>query len=751
MRFFLYLCICFLPISLNAQVQIAGKITDNRGKPLAGASISLKDTYDGATTDSLGNFSFTSTEKGDHILEVTLIGYSTYTKSIILNKNITLFIQLKELITELNAITLTAGAFEASDKKKGAVLSALDIVTTASAEGDITGALKSLPGTQQVGEEGGLFVRGGTATESKIYIDGNLVNNFFYSSIPGIASRGRFNPFLFKGTIFSSGGYSALYGQALSSALILETTDLPDKTQASLGFSVIGLNSGIQKLAKNKKSSWGITYNFSHLGLAFAVIKQKQDYFKTPVYHEGDANFRIKTKNGGMIKYFGYWSTGKLGFRTHDIDSATLNDAFRLQDLNSYQNFTWKMNAGNGWKITPGISFSTDKQNISNELQDKNDIPQSFTNPAGYDFKNFQVHTHNYYGQARILIEKKLKGMNSLRWGSDYFITHENVNYSALDSTSFEQAIHEKLYAAFAETDFYLSPRLALKVGSRAEHSALLKKWNWAPRFSLAYRLKNNSQASFAYGIFYQTPESQYLPATPGIGYAQATHYILQYQRTTTGKTFRTEVFYKKYNHLYKTAATPFQTSYADNNMGSGYAQGVELFWRDKTTIKNLDYWISYSYLDTKRNFLNFPYSMQPNFAANHTASFIVKKFFLPWKTGLNLSYNFASGRPYYHLKYDYNQQKNIIEDAGTTIPYHNMGLAVNYLPNLGKSNKKAFVVWVLSVSNVLGQNQVFTYKYGNINNNKEAVGPTSKRFVFIGCFLSFGVDRTEDAINNHL
>ena len=86
MRFFLYLCICFLPISLNAQVQIAGKITDNRGKPLAGASISLKDTYDGATTDSLGNFSFTSTEKGDHILEVTLIGYSTYTKSIILNK-----------------------------------------------------------------------------------------------------------------------------------------------------------------------------------------------------------------------------------------------------------------------------------------------------------------------------------------------------------------------------------------------------------------------------------------------------------------------------------------------------------------------------------------------------------------------------------------------------------------------------------------------------------------------------------------
>jgi len=225
----------------------------------------------------------------------------------------------------------------------------------------------------------------------------------------------------------------------------------------------------------------------------------------------------------------------------------------------------------------------------------------------------------------------------------------------------------------------------------------------------------------------------------------------LQYQRSANGKIFRTEIFYKKYNHLYKTATTNFQTNYADNNKGTGYAQGLELFWRDKTTVKNLDYWISYSYLDTKRNFLNFPYTMQPNFAATHTASLIVKKFFLPWKTGLNLSYNFASGRPYYNLKYDYGQQKNIVEDAGTTINYNNVGLGVNYLPNLGKSNKKAFIVWVLSVSNVLGQKQVYTYKYGTINNNKEAVGPTAKRFVFIGCFLSFGVDRTEDAINNHL
>ncbi len=242
----------------------------------------------------------------------------------------------------------------ASDKNKGAVLCALDIVTTPSANGDVTSAFKTLPGTQQVGESEGLFVRGGSATESKIYMDGNLVNNFFYSSTPGIATRGRFNPFLFKGTIFSSGGYSALYGQALSSALILESKDLPEKTEADLAISVIGLGGGIQHLAKDKKSSWGVSYNYTDLWLGFAFNKQKQDFYQRPVYHQGDANFRIKTKNGGFIKYYGYISANKTGFRNPDIDSVVLKDAFAIENLNTYQNINWRENLGMGWRINNG-------------------------------------------------------------------------------------------------------------------------------------------------------------------------------------------------------------------------------------------------------------------------------------------------------------------------------------------------------------------------------------------------------------
>lgn len=743
------LLICFASF---AQTKITGKFTDTKNKPLRGASITIKNSYDGTTTDSLGNYFFTTTETGDQVLEASLSGYATYSKNIKLDgTEISLNIAVKELITELKAVVITAGAFEASDAKKAAVLTSIDIVTTASAEGDITGALKTLPGTQQVGETGGLFVRGGSATESKIFIDGNLVNNFFFSDVPGIASRGRFNPFLFKGTVFSSGGYSALYGQALSSALILESTDLPDRSSADIALSVLSIGGGTQQLAKNKKSSWGISYNYVNLILGFKVIKQKQEYYQYPIDHQVDANFRIKTKNG-FIKYYGYGNWNKVGFRTMDIDSFSLKDAFSLYNVNTYQNLNWKEKIGRNWKLQTGISYSTNKDDIDLELQGDDEKKIEITDPADpYAYKNANITRKAQYIQGRFVLEKRLKGLNAVRFGAEHFYSKEKTDYTAFNKITYPLSIQENLTSVFAETDFYITNNIAAKIGGRTEYSSIMKKWNLAPRASVAYKFRDNSQASFAYGLFYQRPESNYLPAVNNdLNYARAAHYILQYQRTTSKRTFRTEVFYKKYTDLFKTASNGF-TNVATNNNGYGYAKGIEFFWRDKKTFKNLDYWVSYSFLDTKRDYLNYPYAIQPYFAATHTASLVLKKFVVPWKTGFNASYTFASGRPYYQFVSNPGQNNATIKDHGRTINYNALGFSLNYLPNLGIEKAKAFTVLVLSISNVLGQKNVYSYNYGTIVDHKLPVVPPSKRFVYIGCFISLGIDRTEDAINNNL
>ncbi|MEO5501861.1 MAG: carboxypeptidase-like regulatory domain-containing protein, partial [Ginsengibacter sp.] len=68
--------------SASAQIHVSGTIYDHKSNPLSGISISLKDTYDGATTDSLGQFSFTSTEKGNQLLVVTSAEYKPFEKPI---------------------------------------------------------------------------------------------------------------------------------------------------------------------------------------------------------------------------------------------------------------------------------------------------------------------------------------------------------------------------------------------------------------------------------------------------------------------------------------------------------------------------------------------------------------------------------------------------------------------------------------------------------------------------------------------
>lgn len=746
-RLMILMVLTFTSLQLLAQVTISGKVKDNKGKPLVGAAITLKDTYDGAVSDSMGNFKFTTTEKGNFVLEITNLGYKTVDENITLaNDPIVLQVYLKEELNELKAVTVTAGSFAAGDTKRAAtVLNSLDVATVGGGNADITAAVKTLPGAQQVGEQEGLFVRGGTGAETKQFIDGTLVNNPYYTSIPDIATRGRFSPFLFRGTVFSTGGYSALYGEALSSALILESIDLPETSAATLSVSPIIVGAGFQDLAKNKKSSWGVDYNYVNLVAYFNLVKQTPDYFRMPVFHNGDANFRIKTKNGGIIKYYTTFSKSDLGLRRPDIDSLQLKDAFGVKNINWYNNLSYRENLGRGWKMNLGLGYSTNTDNISQQLQNQNNQQVFITDkPWGYS-KNFSIKSRQDLSQAKAVFEKKLFGISTIRFGSEYMYFVNNNNYN--DTIS---KLVDNFESLFAETDLHITNDLAAQIGGRFEHSSLINKSNIAPRISLAYKVGKGAQVSAAYGIFYQKPENTQLLYNTNLTYTKATHYIVNYQRTTNERIFRVEAYYKKYADLVKTNAVNYYYGYYDNT-GSGYAKGVEVFWRDKKSIKNFDYWVSYSYLDTKRDFLNYPAQLQPTFAATHTVSVVTKRFFMDIKTGFNFTYSYATGRPYYNFIYNGPGNKYIIADQGKTKPYQNLGFSMNYVPSLGKKNPKVFWVLVASVTNVLGYNAVYGYNYSYDGTHKEPITPPAKRFYFIGAFFSWGVDRTQDAINNNL
>lgn len=62
--------------------QVSGRITDEKGEPLIGVNVYLKNTYDGGTTDIDGKYSFQTTETGKQVLVISFIGFKPQEHSI---------------------------------------------------------------------------------------------------------------------------------------------------------------------------------------------------------------------------------------------------------------------------------------------------------------------------------------------------------------------------------------------------------------------------------------------------------------------------------------------------------------------------------------------------------------------------------------------------------------------------------------------------------------------------------------------
>jgi hypothetical protein len=403
-----------------------------------------------------------------------------------------------------------------------------------------------------------------------------------------------------------------------------------------------------------------------------------------------------------------------MGNYRPSLEYPGYNELFELRNQNVYTNLTYKERLGKGWRISTGVSFSSNSDKIKTDTVEKSSTAK--------------IDNQSQLSQVRVMLTKGIGNYSSLRFGSEYQYSVEKAAFN-----SYHADYTDNYAAAFIEGDIYLTPQFVGRVGGRLEHSSVIGKTNIAPRISLAYKMDSYSQVSLAYGDYYEKPEQQYIRFRPNLDYMKATHYIASIQRITGNYTLRVEAFYKKYHGLVKTSPDT-------SNSGTGYAKGIELFWRDHKTFKNMDYWISYSFLDTKRDYLNYPYEVQPDFAAKHTFSFVYKYFVPSLSTFFGATYSFSTGRPYYN--------PNLPESkfmTQKTMDYNSIGFSASYLTTI----RKAFTVFVLSVSNAGNFKQVYGYRYSTDKLRNEEITPNIPRFVYVGMFMNFGIDRRQDVINN--
>jgi outer membrane cobalamin receptor len=703
--------------SLTAQTTITGKVVDTKGEAIFGANVYLKGTYDGASTDEKGMFSFKSSETGAQTLIVSFLSYEEYQLEADIKAFKKLIIKLKEDVNTLDAVIISTSTFEAGDNAKVTALKPLDVVTTASALGDFVGALQTLPGTTTVAEDGRLFVRGGDAEETQIFIDGMRVFTPFAPSANNIPTRGRFSPFLFKGISFSTGGYSAEYGQALSSVLSLNTIDEPVEEKTDIAFMTVGV--GVGNTQKWEKSSFSINTSYINLAPYLEAFPDRNTWNKPIQAASGEMVYRYKLKNDGLLKLYSAFSYTDFDLVQEDINYAN-GLRFGLQNRNLYFNGSYRGFLGNNWTLHTGISFTNDHSKIKFE----DDIINDNENSA----------------HMKIKLKKRFSSRFKLNFGAEYFITDFNEDYMSTVNGNFNTNFNNNISGAYAEADIFFSKKLGAKAGLRFEHSELLNESTISPRVSFAYKSGDNAQFSVAYGQFYQNPKNEYLKFNRNFKAENTTHWIANYQYVKNKRIFRIDGYYKKYNDLVKYDTNIVSPTANFSNNGSGYAKGIDIFWRDNGTIKNTDYWISYSYLDTERDYKNYPTKATPSFAAAHNISIVGKHWIQDWKSQVGISYNFATGRHYTNP----NEAGFLNAQAKN---YNSVSLNWAYLISQQK-------ILYFSVNNVLGTKNVFGYNYANqpnLNGNfdREAIVPNADSFFFVGFFWTISTNKNTNQLDN--
>ncbi|OEK07554.1 hypothetical protein A8C32_17305 [Flavivirga aquatica] len=256
----------------------------------------------------------------------------------------------------------------------------------------------------------------------------------------------------------------------------------------------------------------------------------------------------------------------------------------------------------------------------------------------------------------------------------------------------------------------------------------------------MAYKTSSKSQVLLAYGDFYQNPSSNILKFNQDLKAEHTSHYIFNYQYNGDKRLFRAEAYYKGYSSLvkYDSEFTTFNSNY--NNNGDGFAKGIDFFWRDSNSIKNFDYWLSYSFLDTERNYKNYPNKAQPNFANTNNLSVVGKYWIEKWRSQIGFSYAYASGRRYTNPNIS-----GFLNDK--TKSFNSLSVNWAYLISPQK-------ILYASVNNVLGFKNINGYQYANTpdiygNFNKRALRLATDQFFFVGFFWTISVDKKNNQLDN--
>ena len=640
----LALTACFQTL---AQTRISGTVTDREG-PLVGVNVFIVGTLDGGISDNEGRFLFETGRTGELTLRASLLGYEDYTLVAYASRLTDLEIRLKEKATSIDEVVVTASTYSMGKSSQFKSLDALDVVMSGNSCGDVVAALQVLPGTQKVGENGRLYVRGGDSEECQTFINGMHVLVPYGTNVEGQSQRGRFSPFLFKGMSFSMGGYGGEYGQALSSVLPMETTDVASGDKMGISASLVDWNAGGTKAFT--RSSLSFNADYTDLNLYNALFPDRNDWTRPYRKLSGEAQYKAELAPHSILKSYAGYDWTSVGLHTG-------NRNLSMTEHNVYANATLNARLRQGLTLFAGMANSSVLSDIDAALVE-GDRYHSFRN---------EVHLK---AEIRNIFSDALK----LTAGMEDYVRNSDKHYN-----DDGYKLGYNLAAAYLNMNTRLAPRLFLNLSARGEHLDHDQEWMFLPRITLSYVPGKHFQSSIMAGRYSQSPEDDYLVRGQGkLGQSTADHVILSMQYNTDRTLFRIEPYYKWYHRL------PLLSDGAYTSTGYGFSRGIDLFLEDASIVRNLSVTAAYSFNDSERMYLDYDAPRMPEYASRHNLRVTAKYAFGKVITGIAESY--ASGRVY---------------PAGKTPCYNSLDANVTYL-------LQPKVIVYCSLSNLLGRTNVY-------------------------------------------
>lgn len=753
--------ICLL-VTVTASAQtftLQGRVTDENNDPIEFASVSCLKQGKMTMTSLKGEYSMQLHSADSVVIKFSMIGYKAKTR--ILRRprgKQTLQIVLHSDENQLGEVTVTGKKIETGQMED---ISKDHLKSLPSASGNaVEELIQSQAGVSTHSELSSQYnVRGGSFDENSVYIDNVEIYRPFLVRSGQQEGISVINPDMVEKISFSTGGYEAIYGDKMSSALNIKYRK-PKKFEATASASMLGASAFVG--VSNKKVSWSNGFRYKTTKHLLGSMDTKGEY--SPTFIDYQTYLTYTPNKRWEIKLLGNISDNHYNFTPEDRETkfGTMENvkAFQVyfdgQEKDVFRTFFGAVgitrNFGEKTSLSLIASAFNTREQEKYDIQGQYWLTQTETSEnlgVGTYFQHARNYLKAHVESAKLLFKTKYKKHDiegaftfkkekitensveyEMRDSSNYSIPHTGKDLYMIYSMRAKNVLDANRIEAYVQDAFRFTSNnektlYTLNYGVRLSHWSYTKETIVSPRVSLGIipAFNENITMRFATGLYYQAPFFKELRDTTtqnGITYAslnskaksqRSIHFIagFDYRFRMNNRSFKftAEAYYKALGNLVPYSVNNVKVVYYGSNESSGHAAGIDLKLYGEF-VPGTDSWLSLSLMNTsmKLNGKSIPLPTDQRYAIN-----LFFTDYFPgtdrWKMSLKLA--LADGLPF-------SAPHQELESNVFRAPAYkraDIGLSYRLLNNEGKQRKHIQLrnVWLgAECLNLFGINNVNSY-----------------------------------------